>query len=94
MGLTWREDFDDEDNSIWEAASCFTTDSDPLAVPDVFWRLRQLLRNNRIEWVPRHDAELGGDTGEMWLTLEEAKAAIQETHDAVVASQIEELCSD
>lgn len=40
-------------------------------------RLKQELRNNRIEWVDYSDAELNGGICDSWPTLEEAKAAIE-----------------
>ena len=85
--IRWDEDFDDNDNSIWVGASPFTADSDPEAVPDIYWRLRQRLANNRIEWYADHDAELGGETGEWWESLEEASAACQTAHDNIIATE-------
>lgn len=81
--IRWNEEFDDDDNSVWTGASPYTTDSDPGAAPDVYWRLKQRLRNNAVEWYSAHDAELGGETGESWSTLDGAKAACQEAHDNI-----------
>ena len=85
--ITWDEDFDDNDNSIWVGASPYTTDSDPEAVPDVYWRLKQRLVSNRIEWYADNDAELGGKTGETWQTIEEAKSACQSAHNHILVTE-------
>lgn len=82
--INWTEDFDRDDNSIWEGLSPYTTDSDPEAVPDIYWRLKQRVAENRIEWYADHDSELGGKTGDSWLTLDEAKAACQAGHDNIL----------
>lgn len=85
--ISWCEEFDDDDNSIWTGASPFTTDSDPDAAPDLYWRLKQRLVGNRIEWYAAHDAELGGETGDTWDTVEAAKAAMQEAHDRIIVTE-------
>ncbi len=85
--INWEEEFGDEGNSIWFGASPFTTDSDPLACPDVYWRLKQRLRENEIEWYAAHDSELGGETGGAWLSLEEAKSECQRYHDYIIATE-------
>lgn len=81
--IAWHDELDDDDNTYWEGMSPFCTDTDPDAAPDVKWRLRQALTDNRIWWYACHDAELGGKTGDTWLTIEEAKAACQEGHDNI-----------
>lgn len=48
-----------------------------------YWRLKQRLVGNRIEWYACHDGELGGETGDVWNTIDEAKAATQEAHDHI-----------
>lgn len=79
--IEWNEDFDDEDNSYWEGLSPYTTETDE--PPNLHWRIRQRLSSNRIEWYADHDSELGGQ-GEFWLSLEEAQAACQLAHDAII----------
>lgn len=85
--INWEEEFDDGGNSIWFGASPYTTDSDPLACPDVYWRLKQRLVENSIEWFAAHDSELGGETGGSWLSLEEAKSECQRCHDYIIATE-------
>lgn len=87
--IEWVEDWDDNDNSFWEGLSPYTTDSDPEAVPDVKWRLRQRLENNQIEWYADHDAELSGVTDETWISLEGAKAVCQQYHDQIITAEAE-----
>lgn len=82
--IAWEEDFDDDDNSVWYGQSPYTRESDPGAVPDVYWRLKQRLCDNHVEWYACHDPELGGETGHAWLTIEAAKDATQEAHDAIL----------
>lgn len=85
--IRWEEEFDDDDNSVWAGASPYCADSDPDAAPDIYWRLKQRLRNNAVEWYAAHDAELGGETGDSWSTLDDAKAACQEAHDNIIATE-------
>ena len=83
--IDWYEELDADGNSVWVGASPFSSDVD--SGPKIYWRLRQRLSNNRIEWFASHDSELGGDTGDFWLTLEEAKSACQEGHDNIIAME-------
>lgn len=76
--MIWHQKFDDHGNEWWEAHSPYYCDRAPL-----FWRLKQRLCDNRIEWYADHDAELGGD-GETWTSLEEAKAAVEQAHRNVL----------
>lgn len=74
----WTEEFDDHDNSSWEAASPYEVDESLL-----YWRLKQRLVNNKIEWVEAHDCELMAgepDPPDSWATIEEAKTAIAVKH--------------
>lgn len=82
--INWQETWDERDNSIWEGLSPYSTDGDPSAGPNLHWRLKQLLCDNKVIWVAAHDSELGGD--ENWPTLEEAKAACQKAHDHILVS--------
>jgi len=78
--LNWREHFDENDNSIWEADGPYS---------DGFqWRLKQAIHENRIVWYEAHDAELIGDYPETWPTLEAAKRAIELAHDNVMTDEI------
>lgn len=74
--LNWVEDWDQDDNSIWEANSFYVDDGSPIK-----WRLEPSLQHNKVIWVTDHDSELGG--GDEWESLEEAKAAIQEQNDEI-----------
>ena len=85
--IEWRVETDDDDNSYWEGASPYTSDSDPDAVPDIFWRLRQRLFRNVIWWYTDSDAELGGETGDCWVSLDAAKLATQKAHDHVISCE-------
>lgn len=78
--LVWTEHFDDNDNSWWEARSPYIHDGDSF-----MWRLRQKLVENRIEWYADHDQECGGDwNGDSFLSLEEAKVAVNESHQRIL----------
>ena len=82
----WREEFDDDDNSIWEAPSPYHDDGDPIC-----WRLRQRLFGNKIEWYEDHDAELMDcDSPETWASIEEAKAAIIIEHSSIIRICLDE----
>jgi len=82
--LEWTEDFDDGDNSIWEAMSPYHDDGSFFK-----WRLCQRLEDNRIIWYSNHDKELGG-TGDYWVTLQEAKDATQNSHDHILEHESSE----
>lgn len=86
--ILWDEFFDDDDNVFVEGMSVYTTDQDPDAAPDLSWRIRQRLRRGKIEWYACHDSELGGETGETWETLGDAKAAIQKQHNEIIRQEL------
>lgn len=75
--INWTEEFDDDDNSVWVGASPYVDDD-----RSINWRLRQKLMGNRIEWHADHDAEL--EAPDWWLTLDDAKSAVQEMHDTIL----------
>ncbi len=78
--VVWEEEFDDDDNSIWTAPSPFHDEG-----VSFLWRLKQRLRENRIEWYAAHDEEPGGDCeGVSWLSLDEAKAATAVDHAGIL----------
>jgi hypothetical protein len=82
MSIDWQPDYDDYDAVSWEGDSPFADHHGE----DCFkWRVRRRDNGTRVEWYADHDAECGGETGEFWLTLDEAKAAIQAQHDAIIA---------
>lgn len=90
--VQWVEEFDDFDNSIWEAPSPFHDDG-----VHFHWRIKQRLSGNRIEWYASHDSELGGDcNGITWPTIEAAKAAVQEAHDDIIRTECgsQSLCCE
>jgi len=88
--IYWQEDLDDDDNTVWTGLSPYSTSGDPDAGPDVYWRLSQRLRDNKIEWYANHDSELGGETGDVWLTADDAKAACQKCHDHIISTECED----
>lgn len=93
--INWQETWDDDDNSIWEGLSPFTTDSDPEAGPNVYWRLKQEVFGNKIQWYQAHDAELGGvDHHQTWATLDEAKSDCQKAHDNILLTEESSQDSD
>lgn len=85
--IDWHEDFDEDDNSIWEGLSIYTLDGDPKACPDIYWRLKPKLFQNRIEWIEAHDSELMTGSPESWMTLAAAKRAVQKKHDAIILAE-------
>lgn len=78
-----REELDDDDNTYWEFASPYTIDDDKI----IWFRVRQRLSSNRIEWYADHDAELGGKTGDFWLTIDDAKRDIKKAFDNILRSE-------
>jgi hypothetical protein len=79
--LNWREDFDDDDNSKWDAPSLYHDDGSPF-----MFRLIQILRNDCIWWESRSDDECGGPLDGPWSTLDEAKLSC-EAANAVIANE-------
>lgn len=81
---SWSETFDFDDNSMWEAASPYTDDG---GSPEFYWRLKQRLVKDKIEWYDASDADLVADpeSPRTWETLEAAKADIAKDHADIIA---------
>jgi hypothetical protein len=81
FALSWEEEYDDDDNSIYEAASPYHDDGSPFC-----FRIRQRLRDNKHEFYEDSDAEVmrDGDDPRTWSTLDEAKAALQADANDIV----------
>lgn len=88
--LDWIESSDDHDNTSWEALSIFSSESGPDAIPDIFWRIKQRLACDAIEYYAAHSAELCGANGP-WDSLEEAKADCQRAHDESIANEMSRI---
>lgn len=82
VSINWHDERDDDDNTVWVGASPYTDGGDA-----IYWRLKQRLRGNRIEWYAAHDAELGGETGDSWLCVDDAKDACQKAHEEIIARE-------
>ena len=82
---SWSETWDDEDNSVWEAAGPYTDEG---GSSEFQWRLRQRLRDNKVEWVEDSDAELMMDEEDprTWTSIGEAKAAMAQDHSDILAT--------
>lgn len=89
----WFEDWDDDDNSIWTLPS-------PIADEDgvsFYWRLRPRVVRNHLRWFDCSDGQLLGyieNDIESWATLAEAKAAIEQAHQKILAEFAEEDDAD
>ena len=81
--IAWHEDWDDDDNSIWEGASPYHDDGSP-----IYWRLKQRLVENKIEWYAAHDAELGPEDVPPFDSLEHAKSECQKAHDHIIQCEV------
>lgn len=82
--IQWREEFDDWDNSIWVAPSPYVENMNDDGTPEFEWRLEQLIRNNRIEWIDKSADELTGGDEETFATLAEAKEALAKCNQTVL----------
>ena len=79
MKLEWSTTYDDLDNTEWEADSLYHDDGSHFK-----FRIKQRLENDRIEFYCDSDGELTGTGGgEFWLSLVEAKAAMQKANDNI-----------
>lgn len=79
--LSWHEEYDDDDNSIYEAASPYHDDGSPF-----YFRIRQRLRDNKHEFYEASDAEvmMDEDDPRIWESLEAARAAMQTDADDIM----------
>lgn len=84
--IQWHQSSDDDDNTYWVARS--PVRERPPISDRLLWRLVQMLNLDRIQWVIECDSRLVGNLSVFaWDTIEEAKAAVQEAHDAIVREQ-------
>lgn len=83
--MQWHEDFDLDDNSIWEANSPYT---DGEGCSEFTWRLKQHLRGNKIVWRDWSDSELIPDELNIqeWDALDDAKSEIEKRHQEIITS--------
>lgn len=83
MNLIWSKTYDDDDNSIWEAAGPYGEDGSSIAD----WRLVHKLIGDKAVWVSEHDADLQGvdDRSEgQWLNVSAAKSSIEQVHNEIL----------
>lgn len=78
--LIWHQTWDDDDNSIWEAAGPYGEDGSSIAD----WRLVHKLVGNKPVWVAEHDADLQGIEDGQWLNLGAAKSDIEKVHNEIL----------
>ncbi len=85
--LNWSQTWDDDDNSIWEAAGPYG-DEDGGCI--AYWRLVHKLVNDQPVWIAEHDAELEGteDGDGQWLNLSAAKSDILKIHNEIIESEL------
>ena len=81
--LTWEEEYDEYDNTIYVAGGVFT---DECGAPEFHYRLRPVVREDQFRWdVSGTDDELipkNALVDPTFATVEEAKAECQRTDDA------------
>lgn len=80
--LDWLEFTDEDGNTCWRARSIYHHEGRPL-----FWRLRQRLMENQVEWYEAHDPELSQHEPRAFVSLIHAKQAIQEFQDCLIADK-------
>ena len=86
MSPKWREYFDDDDNSVWEALSPYHDGGSP-----IYWRFKQRLCDNWIEWYEAYDSELMSTDGpDFWVSLDTAKAMIAAAHRRIIRQIVDE----
>lgn len=80
--LKWDSSYDENDNTTLEAPGG-TTDGESV---DLYYRLRQEVRNNAHVWVEASNPELmiDGESPLRWQKKHEALRAIQRHHDAIM----------
>lgn len=90
--LYWFQTWDDDDNSIWEAAGPYG-DGDGSCLAN--WRLVHKLVNNQPVWVAEHDADLEDiEEGDgQWLNLNAAKSDILKLHNQIIEDCQKEYAS-
>lgn len=79
LKISWEETFDENDNSVFEAASPWGHDEVAFQ-----WRLCQRLYGNLIEWYDDSDGELrDGNLVSTWDSLRIAKHDIEKRHNKI-----------
>ena len=73
----WIEDTDSDDNTIWLLKSPYEE--------GFKFRLKQRLRGDCIEWFEAHDAELMDGYASSWLSIGDAKMAIEQAYRNILA---------
>lgn len=91
--LHWTQDTDDDGNNFYEAASPYGDGPEGDVLDPFYFRLKQRLVNNAIEWYEASDPECMADEGDprTWPTLEEAMAAMQKDDEEIRASIAAEI---
>ncbi len=79
MPLEWTSGLDEDDNTTWQASSAYHDDGVPFR-----FRLRQTIRNDRIEWESVSEYECGGELDGPWRTIEEAKKSCEDANDTIL----------
>lgn len=87
--LYWSQTWDDDDNSIWEAAGPY---SDECGGCLAYWRLVHKFVKDEPVWVACHDADLEGmeDGDGEWKNLEAAKSDILKLHNEILEEAYKE----
>jgi len=82
MKIEWETHVDETDNDFWEAPSPYHDEGTP-----IYWRIKQRLWNNSIEFYLCHDSEL--DECESFDSLKDAKNHVQKGHESIVKEEVE-----
>lgn len=87
--IVWHEETDENDNTVWVGASFYED-------PTFYWRLRQRFHSDAVEWYQDHDEELRVEEDDKvsFVTIEQAKAAVQKRHDETIAIDEKEFMED
>lgn len=76
-GYMWTEAFDEHENSVWELLA-------PYEDVQAYFRIRQRLRGNRVEYYDDSNTECTGDDEEWWYSLEHAKVSLEGAYDNIL----------
>lgn len=76
-GYAWTENTDEHNNTVWELLA-------PYEDVEAYFRIRQRLSGNKIEYYDDSTPEYFDNGGEWWLDIEHAKASLEECYDRIL----------
>ena len=80
--LIWHEEYDENDNTIWEAAAPY---ADECGSP-FYFRIKQKLEDNKRIFYDASDEDIRGDYRRDWESIDEAKTDLEKDNESIIKS--------